>query len=354
MKFPARLTFVLCLLAICAARAQNDSNVKSAKMLYLEEPRRSLTIYYPDDWKASDRRPALVIFRCRIPAQRKHFRKAGMVIVKPQTAPVNSGNLPAMSLEEIAAAAKPRDQVADTKSAIRYLRANAEKLGIDPQKIVATGTSGGGDLALQSHLNRDFEHPQDDRSLSCSPDVLVLYCPAFDGIDIWFVKAAMFQQRTKAEAPAFVPLLDRFVADAGEGFLKPLDHRAKLIELAAMLGREKGIEEPEIAKFQKILELFNERDWQLLHPVQDALKMSASRLLSSDRPLPPTLILFGDRDHLYAHQTAFVERAKELGLDFDAKIYPGAGHSFMMQPAFQEPSTLDVEAFLKRCDILPE
>ncbi len=310
MNCATRLTLALSLIAACFVRGQEDSGVKTAKMLYLEEPRRSLTAYFPDDWKASDLRPALVIFRCRIPVQREHFRKAGMVVVKPQTAPVNSGKLPAMSLEEIAAAAKPRDQVADTKSAIRFLRANSAKLGIDPEKIVATGTSGGGDLALQSHLNRAFEHASDDRSVSCSPDALVLYCPAFDGIDIWYVKAAPFRQRTQAEAPSFVPLLGRFVADAGEGFVKPVDHRAKLIELAAMLGREQRIAEAEIAKFQEILKLFNERDWQLLHPVEDALKMSASRILTRDRPLPPTLILFGDRDHLYAHQTAFVERRR--------------------------------------------
>ena len=80
----------------------------------------------------------------------------GMVVIKPQTAPVNSGKLPTMTLDEIAASPKPRDQVADTKSAIRFIRSNAQSFGIDPEKIVATGTSGGGDLALQSHLNQSL------------------------------------------------------------------------------------------------------------------------------------------------------------------------------------------------------
>ena len=132
----------------------------------------------------------------------------------------------------------------------------------------------------------------------------------------------------------------------------PLDHRAALIERAVSLGKAKGISDDEIKSFQEILMLFNERDWQLLHPVEDALKMSASRILTKD-PLPPTLILFGDRDHLYAHQTAFVEKAESLGQKFEMKIYKGGGHSFMMQPAFQEPSTRDVEQFLRKLDCFP-
>ena len=349
-----RIAF-LTILALAAGNPiwgqEKDAAGNTGTMVYREAPRRKLTIYYPDHWKATDQRPALVIFRCNIPEQREHFRKLGMVIIKPQTAPVNSGNLPKMSLEEIARAAKPRDQVADTKSAIRFIRANAARLGIAPKRIVATGTSGGGDLALQSHLNRSFEHADDDKAVSPSPDVLVLYCPAFDGIDIWYVKSKELLDRTKKEAPAFLPLLSRF-AETGDEYAQPLDHRADLIDSAAMLGGENGIDAAEIERFQEILRLFNERDWQLLHPAEEALKMSATRILTED-PLPPTLILFGTRDHLYHHQTAFVARALARGQQFDLKIYEGAGHSFMIQPMFEAPSTKDVEAFLTKHRVLP-
>ena len=71
----------------------------------------------------------------------------------------------------------------------------------------------------------------------------------------------------------------------------------ELIKQAVTLGKREGIADEEIARFQKVLELFNARDWQLLHPVADALKMSASRILPKG-PLPPTLIMHGDRDHL--------------------------------------------------------
>ncbi|WP_166831100.1 alpha/beta hydrolase [Thalassoroseus pseudoceratinae] len=327
--------------------------VKTGRFVYKQEPRRTLTVYYPDGWKATDERPALVIFRCRIPEQREHFRRLGMVIVKPVLAGVNSGKLPGMSLDEIAKAPKPRNQVEDSKSAIRWLRANCHKLGIDPERIAATGTSGGGDLALQSSINKAFEDPQDDRSISHRPDALVLYCPAFDGINIWFVKSAAMLEQVKADAPSFEPLLSRFVKDTEREYVTPLDHRANLIELAARLGDEKGIESDEVERFQQILKMFNERDWQLLHPADDALKMSASRILTKE-PLPPTLIMFGTRDHLYEHQQAFVKQARSLGQQFTLKIYEGGGHSFMMQPAFMERSTREVETFLRSIDFIDD
>jgi len=335
-----------------AATAADGGQVKTKRLVYKPQPRRTLTVYFPDDWQPTDRRSALVIFRCRIPAQREHFRKLGMVIVKPQLASVNSGRLPKLNLQEIAKLPRPRDQVADTKSVIRYLRAHAGQLGIDPRRIVATGTSGGGDLALQAYLNQSFEDPQDDQSVSPRPDALLLYCPAFDGIDIWFVTLDDLLRQTKQKAPSFLPLLPKFVKNTTGEYAVPLDHRARLIELAASLGREKGIGAAEIENFQEVLHLFNERDWQLLHPVEDALKMSASRIMG-DQDFPPTLILFGERDHLYQYQTAFVEKAQSLGKKFELQVFPGAGHSFMQQPAFEQPSTRVAESFLRKHNLLP-
>jgi len=328
-----------------------EKPAKTGRLIYRKSPRRTMTVYYPDDWKATDQRPALVIFRCNIPAQREHFRKLGMVILKPQLAAVNSGRLPSLTLDEIAEQPKPREQVQDVKSSIRYIRSHASELGIHPDQIVATGTSGGGDLALQGYLNTAFEDPGDDPAVSHKPNALILYCPAFDGIDIWFVKSQVLLDRAKTDAPSFLPLLSQF-ANTKDEYALPLDHRKKLIDLAATIGKKKEIDKEEIERFQAVLTLFNERDWQLLHPVADARQMSASRILG-DAPLPPTLIMYGKRDHLFEHQQAFVEHAKKLGKEFTLKVYEGAGHSFMMQPYFIKPSTADAEAFLKKWKYLP-
>lgn len=319
---------------------------------YLDSPARSMTVYYPDDWVAGDERSALVIFRCNIAPQREHFLARGMVVIKPHIAPVNSGNLPGLSLEEINALPKPRDQVMDCKSAIRYIRTHAERLGVHPEKIVATGTSGGGDLALLTTLNQTFEHPTDDSSVSAQPDALVLYSPAFDGIDIWFVTSAAILSRTKAEAAVFLPELDSFFTNMDTGYVQPLDHRAALIAKAAKIGEQKAFDKDEVAAFQDILGLLNKRDWQLLHPAEDALQMSASRILTRN-PLPPTIILLGNRDHLRKHQSAFVKHARGLDQIFELKEYEDGGHSFMNQPAFESDSTDEVDDFLVRNQLLP-
>ena len=317
------------------------------KFVYKQEPRRTLTVHLPDGWQATDKRPAVIIFRCRIPRQREHLRRLGMVVVKPLLAPVNSGQLPKLTLEEIAALPRPRNQVEDAKSVIRFVRANASRLGINPDHLVATGTSGGGDLALQSCINRSFESDEDDKSISHQPNALVLYCPAFDGIDIWFVKSEDLLKQTQRDAPSFAPYLGQFARETPEGYFVPLDHRADLVELAAVIGKREGIRADEVTAFQKVLERFNARDWQLLHPVRDALKMSASRILPKE-PLPPTLIMLGDRDHLAEFQNAFVKRARLAGKQFELKVFKGGGHSFMTQPAFEEPSTREFETFLRR------
>ncbi len=49
------------------AEERESVEAKTSRMVYKQDPRQTMTIYYPDQWKPSDKRPALVIFRCRIP-----------------------------------------------------------------------------------------------------------------------------------------------------------------------------------------------------------------------------------------------------------------------------------------------
>jgi acetyl esterase len=76
--------------------------------------------------------------------------------------------------------ATPFESLKDAKSAIRYIRAHANDLQIDPSKIVASGGSAGGHLAAATALITDYNESTDNTSVSCIPNALVLFNPVFD------------------------------------------------------------------------------------------------------------------------------------------------------------------------------
>lgn len=70
--------------------------------------------------------------------------------------------------------------IADAKSAMRWVRAHAAELGIDPERIAAGGGSAGGFLAYAVATLDAFDEKGEDTSVSCRPDALVIYCGVFD------------------------------------------------------------------------------------------------------------------------------------------------------------------------------
>ncbi|TXT39285.1 MAG: Alpha/beta hydrolase fold-3 domain protein [Planctomycetota bacterium] len=73
---------------------------------------------------------------------------------------------------------KPTQCLADARSAIRWVRAHADQLGVDPQQIAAGGGSAGGHLAACTPFITEFDEPNEDKSVSAVPNALVLFNPA--------------------------------------------------------------------------------------------------------------------------------------------------------------------------------
>ncbi len=135
----------------------------------------NMYIVNPDGHSASDKRPAIVFFfgggwRGGTPKQffehSKYLASRGMVAMMADYR-VSSRHQ-----------TKVVDCVEDAKSAIRWVRSNASRLGIDPNRIAAGGGSAGGHLAAATGTVPGLDAPGEDTSVSARPNALVLFNPA--------------------------------------------------------------------------------------------------------------------------------------------------------------------------------
>ena len=137
---------------------------------------RELKIYfhYPPGWKASDTRPAIVFFFGggwtggkigQFQVQAEYFAGRGLVAAR--------ADYRVKSRDRVT----PDKCVEDARSAVRWMRANCKRLGIDPGKLIASGGSAGGHLAACTMIKRSVEADGDDLSISTIPQAMVLFNP---------------------------------------------------------------------------------------------------------------------------------------------------------------------------------
>lgn len=92
----------------------------------------------------------------------------------------------------------PLECIEDAKSAVRYVRAHAGELGIDPNRIIASGGSAGGHIAACTMIDGG-DAPGEDVSVSSKPNALVLHNP---------VLGEGFGKDFFAAHPEFSPILN--------------------------------------------------------------------------------------------------------------------------------------------------
>ena len=150
-----------------------------AQWLYktVNDTELKLHVYTPEGYHTSDKRPAVIFFfgggwNNGSPGQHysqcAHLASRGMVAMSAEYR-VKSRNQ-----------TTPKECIEDGKSAIRWVRAHATELGIDPNRIAAGGASAGGHVAAAAGTVDSFDATSEDLSVSSRPDALVLFNTVFD------------------------------------------------------------------------------------------------------------------------------------------------------------------------------
>jgi len=160
--------------AITAAEFTGETHI------YKQAGDRALQLYVekPSGWQPADQRPAIVFFfgggwvagtPGQFQGQSEYFATRGMVGIRVEYRVIPKGDQ-----------GPPIVCCQDAKSAMRWVRAHAAELGIDPQRIAAAGGSAGGHLAAFTSMVPGVDDPHDDLKVSPRANALVLFNPVFD------------------------------------------------------------------------------------------------------------------------------------------------------------------------------
>jgi acetyl esterase len=156
-----------------------DATVGTAEVGYKKTPQGELKLhlYRPADWKAADKRPAIVFFfgggwkngsHYQFTPQAEYFASRGLVCATADYRIANQHKT------------TPDACIEDAKSAMRYIRGHAPELGVDPDRIVSAGGSAGGHLAAAVAMCPGFDAAGETPSVSCKPNAMLLFNPALN------------------------------------------------------------------------------------------------------------------------------------------------------------------------------
>jgi acetyl esterase/lipase len=255
-------------------------------LVYKKTPQRELRLsaYLPSDWKKTDQRPAIVF-----------FFGGGWFKGTPEQFYSKSEYLAARGL--VAFCAEYRltgvdgvtvDKcVEDARSAMRYVRGHAAELGVDANKLVSAGGSAGAHLAAcvaPGTPGFAVDDPNDDLSISCVPQAMVLFNPVLDTDDL----------RRTWKTPDYV------------------------------LGLVSGNSEQE--KRQALLAL------SPLHHVAPGL--------------PPAILFYGTNDAFLAHGRAWRDKGRAVGNRVELWTAEGLPHGFFNAAPWHQATLIAVDRFL--------
>ena len=141
-------------------------------------------VYKPDGFAPGDARPAVAF-----------FHGGGWYLGKPEWGDWQCSHFASLGLVAISFEYRLKGQhdvtpvecITDARSALRWMRQNAYELGLDPDRIVASGFSAGGHIALCTTMLDRFDEPGEDLTVSPAANAFLLWVtPAKIFSDGWF------------------------------------------------------------------------------------------------------------------------------------------------------------------------
>ncbi len=164
---------ILVLLLFCVAgTAFGEENTKTFTYTKTKQADLEMVVHYPPEWKDTDKRPGIVFFFGG------GWENGTIKAFEPQATYLASrGMVTACADYRVKShhGVTPKQCVDDARSAIRWFRENASKLGVDPDRIVASGGSSGGHIAACTTLKP--EPDSDDSKVSSKANALILFNP---------------------------------------------------------------------------------------------------------------------------------------------------------------------------------
>ena len=202
-------------------------------------------------------------------------------------------------------------QLHDVKTAIRWTRAQAGELGIDPHKLVLQGHSAGAHLSLIAAGT--FGKPEFDPDFAGSP-------PAgpIAAVVAYYPPVRLAADRAMPDLSAGPPTLEAMQAIRGADGSIP----------AAMLLGPAGTDEE---------------------------ATSASPIAYATEEFPPTILFHGTADMVVAHagSLSLLEKLQAAQVPSELHLFSGGNHEFDITPSLTEVSVTVVASFLNRYVVDP-
>jgi len=185
MRSISTLALLCCFVASVATAALADPLIPGSDKITttthtyktIGDVKLELQCFYPADHKPTDKRPAIIFYfgggwtggtPKQFEQQATYFATRGMVAITADYRVKSRQNV------------TPDKCVMDAKSGVRWVRAHAAELGIDPDRIVAAGGSAGGHIAACTGTVPGYEEESEDKKISSVPNAMVLFNPVLN------------------------------------------------------------------------------------------------------------------------------------------------------------------------------